>query len=40
MHTTNIGANDINPVSISGRVWLAVYALFTVAFLYALISVL
>lgn len=40
MHVTNIGANDINPVNAVGRNWLAIYALFTVGFLYALISVL
>ena len=40
MHITNVGANDINPTDLTGRIWLAVYALFTVAFLYALVSVL
>ncbi len=38
MTATNIGANDVVPINNSGRTWLALYALFSIGVLYAIIA--
>lgn len=38
MTATNIGANDLVPSDMTGRLWLASYALVSIGFLYAIVA--
>lgn len=38
MNATNIGSNDVVPSDITGQAWLAVYALVSIGFLYAIVA--